>query len=69
MKTFLFEREKYYYGEDYALAIIAENEERAKEIACETSFDFKYDMGTSNIKITTIDVNKEQCVLTAHNDG
>ena len=69
MKTFLFELEDYGYGDDYAMVIIAENEERAKEIACKTSDTFKHYMGTSNVKITTIDTNKEQCVLTAYNDG
>ena len=69
MKTFLLELEEYEYGDDYALVIIAKNEERAKEIACKTSNTLKHYMGTSNVKITTINMNKEQCVLRAFNDG
>jgi len=69
MKIFLLELEEYGYGDDYALVIIAENGERAKEIACKTSNTFKHYMDTSNVKIITIDINKEQCVLRAFNDG
>jgi hypothetical protein len=63
MKMFLFELNDYGYGDDCALIIMAENKERAKEIACETSEDFKHYMDTPNIKITTISINREQCVL------
>ncbi len=63
MKVFLVERPCTEYCQDYAMVIIAEDERHAERKARVSSDDFKK---CQEITITEIDMNEEQCVLTAN---
>lgn len=63
MKAYLVERPASGWCEDYAMVIIAEDEWNAVRKARITSDDFK---SSQEITITEVDMNEEQCVLTAN---
>lgn len=63
MKVYLVERPARGWGQDYAMVIIAEDERHAERKARVSSYDFKK---CQEITITEIDMNEEQCVLTAN---
>ena len=59
MKAYLVERPARDWCQDYAMVIIAQDERKARV----SSDDFKK---CQEITITEIDMNEEQCVLTAN---
>ena len=63
MKAYLVERPTSGWCQDYAMVIIAEDERDAERKARVSSDDFKK---CQEITITEIDMNEEQCVLTAN---
>lgn len=63
MKVYLVECPARDWCQDYAMVIIAEDERHAERKARVSSDDFK---NYKEITITEIDMNKEQCVLTAN---
>ena len=63
MKVYLVERPTIDWRQDYAMVIIAEDERHAERKARVSSDDFKK---CQEITITEIDLNEEQCVLTAN---
>ena len=63
MKAYLVERPARDWCQDYAMVIIAEDELHAERKARVSSDDFKK---CQEITITEIDMNEEQCVLTAN---
>ena len=63
MKAYLVERLASDWCQDYAMVIIAEDEWNAVRKARESSNDFKK---CQKITITEINMNEEQCVLTAN---
>lgn len=63
MKVYLVERPAHEWCQDYAMVIIAEDELHAVRKARVSSDDFKK---CQEITITEIDMNEEQCVLTAN---
>lgn len=63
MKVYLVKRPAIKWCQDYAMVIIAEDELHAERKARLSSDDFKK---CQEITITEIDINEEQCVLTAN---
>ena len=63
MKVYLVERPATNWCQDYAMVIIAEDEQHAERKARVSSDDFKK---CQEITITEIDMNEEQCVLIAN---
>ena len=63
MKAYLVERSAYDWCEDYAMVIITEDELHAERKARLSSDDFKK---CQEITVTEIDMNEEQCILTAN---
>ena len=63
MKAYLVEQPAIDWCQDYAMVIIAEDERHAERKARVSSDDFKK---CQQITITEIDMNEEQCVLTAN---
>ena len=63
MKAYLVKRPASGWCQDYAMAIIAEDERHAERRARLSSDDFK---SSQEITITEVDMNEEQCVLTAN---
>ena len=63
MKVYLVERPARGWIQDYAMVIITEDERHAERKARVSSDDFKK---CKEITITEIDMNEEQCVLTAN---
>lgn len=63
MKVYLVQRPATEYCQDYAMVIIAEDEQHAERKARVSSDDFKK---CQEITITEIDMNEEQCVLIAN---
>ena len=63
MKAYLVEQPAIDWCQDYAMVIIAEDERHAERTARVSSDDFKK---CQEITITEIDMNEEQCVLTAN---
>ena len=63
MKVYLVERPASGWCQDYAMVIIAEDELHAERKAKASSDDFK---NYIKITITEINMNEEQCVLTAN---
>ena len=63
MKAYLVEQPAIDWCQDYAMVIIAEDERHAERKARVSSDDFKK---CQEITITEIDMNEEQCVLTAN---
>ena len=63
MKAYLVERPASDWCQDYAMVIIAEDKRHAERKARVSSDDFKK---CQEITITEIDMNEEQCVLTAN---
>ena len=63
MKAYLVERPARDWCQDYAMVIIAQDERHAERKARVSSDDFKK---CQEITITEIDMNEEQCVLTAN---
>ena len=63
MKAYLVEQPAIDWCQDYAMVIIAEDKRHAERKARVSSDDFKK---CQEITITEIDMNEEQCVLTAN---
>ena len=63
MKAYLVERPVSGWCQDYAMVIIAKDEQHAERKARVSSDDFKK---CQEITITEIDMNEEQCVLIAN---
>lgn len=63
MKVYLVERPANRWCQDYAMVIIAKDKLHAERIARLSSDDFRK---CQEITITEIDMNKEQCILTAN---
>ena len=63
MKAYLVEQPAIDWCQYYAMVIIAEDERHAERKARVSSDDFKR---CQEITITEIDMNEEQCVLTAN---
>ena len=63
MKAYLVERPAYNWCQDYAMVVIAEDELHAERKARLSSDNFKK---CQEITINEIDMNEEQCVLTAN---
>lgn len=63
MKVYLVERPASDWCQDYAMVIIAKDKRHAERKARVSSDDFKK---CQEITITEIDMNEEQCVLTAN---
>lgn len=63
MKVYLVERPARDWCQDYTMVIIAEDVRHAERRARLSSDDFKK---CQEITITEIDMNEEQCVLTAN---
>lgn len=63
MKIYLVERPATEYCQDYAMVVIAEDELHAERKARISSDDFRK---CKKITVTEININEEQCVLTAN---
>ena len=63
MKAYLVERPASYWCQDYAMVIIAEDKRHAERKARVSSDDFRK---CQEITVTEINMNEEQCVLTAN---
>lgn len=63
MKIYLAKRPAKDWCQDYAMVIIAEDEQHAERKARVSSNDFKK---CKEITITEINMNKEQCILIAN---
>lgn len=63
MKVYLVERPASGWCQDYAMVIIAEDERHAERKARVSSDDFRK---CQEITVTEINMNEEQCVLTAN---
>lgn len=66
MKAYLVEWPARDWCQDYAMVIIAEDKRHAERKARISSDDFKK---CQDITVTEIDMNKEQCILTANTDA
>lgn len=63
MKVFKVERvDRVYYCEDYDMVVIAKDELHAERCARCSSDDFR----KAKVKVTEINLDKEQCVLIAN---
>ena len=63
MKAYLVERPAIDWCQDYAMVIIAEDKRHAERKARVSSDDFRK---CQKITVTEINMNEEQCVLTAN---
>ena len=63
MKAYLVERPVIDWCQDYAMVIIAEDKRHAERKARVSSDDFRK---CQEITVTEINMNEEQCVLTAN---
>ena len=63
MKVYLVERPAIDWCQDYAMVIIAEDKRHAERKARVSSDDFRK---WQEITVTKINMNEEQCVLTAN---
>ena len=63
MKVYLVEQPAIDWCQDYAMVIIAEDERHAERKARVSSDDFRK---CQEITVTEINMNEEQCVLTAN---
>lgn len=66
MKAYLVKRSASGWCQDYAMVIVAEDERHAERRSRVSSDDFKK---YQEITITEIDMNEEQCILTANTDA
>lgn len=62
MKVYVVNNPNACWCEDYAVAVIAENADRAIELAKEYSIDFR----NTDINVDIYEINKEQVILAAN---
>lgn len=66
MKLYKIEYKDASWGDDWGMVVLASDEKSAERIAREASFDFKM---AKELQIEEVDINVEQCVLTANVGG